>query len=297
MQQPRLGQIATAARRRGITGALLLAVVLVARPAPAQTPYTDPYGPIEYNFQSQYSRIRIRATEKARTLLFVRDSGEEVVESMVDLKRPFHMLVEYTRSMFLSYVHRPEQRKVVIVGLGGGAMVHFLRHYDPPLKVDVVEIDPAIIDVADRLFGVRTGGNVRVFQDDGVKYLAETRERYDVIYMDAFLKPSEDTDATGVPKRMKTADFYARMREVVSPGGLVVFNVNPHDRVAEDLALIRRSFGQTYVYAIPAGGFVVVAAEGSSRLDPQTLRQRARATDRRLRATFSLERLVQNLQP
>ena len=34
---------------------------------------------------------------------------------------------------------------------------------------------------------------------DGLKFIAEAEKQYDVIYLDAFLKPSADTDSTGVP--------------------------------------------------------------------------------------------------
>ena len=35
------------------------------------------------------------------------------------------------------------------------------------------------------------------------EHLAKTKKRYDVIYMDAFLKPQEATDQTGVPRNLR----------------------------------------------------------------------------------------------
>lgn len=254
------------------------------------------YGRVEADVKSNYSRIRIRRTDNVRTLIFVRDGGEEVVESMVDLDRPQDLLIEYTQFMFLSYVHRPEPKKVLIVGLGGGSMINFLRKYDPNVAVDVVEIDKSIIDVADKYFDVRTEGNVRVVQADGFKYLAETKERYDVIFMDAFLKPSRDTDPNGVPLALKTSRFYKQMQDKLTTGGLVMFNLNPHSGSQRDIAGISAAFKNTYVYQLPRGGYVVAGSIAGERDLPSAIVRQARAADKRFGASFSLERLAFQLQ-
>src|SRR5436309_2619866 len=152
----------------------------------------DPREKTEYTVKSDYSRIRVTREGNVRTLWFIRDNGDEVIESQQDLARPHELLLDYTRFMFLSYLFRPKQEKVLIVGLGGGSMVHFLKHYDPKVKVDVVEIDPAIVKLADKYFGVRTGGNITIHTQDAFQFLKTTKDKYDVIYMDAFLKPSRD---------------------------------------------------------------------------------------------------------
>jgi spermidine synthase len=254
------------------------------------------YGRVELDVQSEFSHIRLRKSDSVRTLLFVRDSGEEVVESGVDLDRPHELLVEYTRFMFLSYVHRPQPRRVLIVGLGGGSMVHFLKHYDPQVAVDVVEIDPAIISIADKYFGIRSEGNVKIIQADGLKYLTETDARYDVIYMDAFLKPSPSTDVSGVPLALKTVEFYQQVQEKLVPGGIVVFNLNPHAGTRSDVATIGQAFRQTYTYRLPVGGLVVVATTSGERLTRAAILRQAAALDRRFQTSFQFERLARELQ-
>jgi len=262
----------------------------------AQGTGASSFGRIEADIRSTYSRIRVRKSENTRTLLFIRDTGEEVVESMIDLDRPHDLQIEYTQFMFLSYAHRPDPKRVLIVGLGGGSMVHFLRKHDPKVLVDVVEIDKSIIEVADKLFGVRSEGNVNVIQADGFKYLADTKERYDVIFMDAFLKPSRDTDPNGVPLALKTARFYKQVQDKLTTGGLVVFNLNPHSGSRNDIAGIASAFRHAYVYQLPRGGFVVVASMASERDLPATIVRQAKLADKRFSASFSLERLAYQLQ-
>ena len=254
-------------------------------------------GDVEADLKSDYSRMRIRIVNNVRTLWFVRDSGEEVIESMVNLEKPHELLVDYTRFMFLSYLFRPNQEKVLIVGLGGGAMIHFLKHYDAKVKVDAVEIDPVIVSVADKYFGVRSGGNVNIVTKDAFEYLKNTDAQYDVIYMDAFLKPARDTDSTGVPLRLKTVRFYKEIQKKLNPDGLVVYNLNPHARVGEDVANIREAFPQTYVFTLPyEGGLVVVGSLSQKRLPLPAISPAAAELDRRFKTRFSFREMALRLE-
>src|SRR5688572_6318244 len=134
--------------------------------APART-----LGELEHEETSAFSRIRVRRYGDVRALTFVRDNGQEAVQSRLDLNAPHTLQSPYARGMFGSYLYQPNPRRALIVGLGGGAMVRFLTHYEPQVQIDAVEIDPAVVRIAGEYFGVRTGGNVRVHTADGVKFV------------------------------------------------------------------------------------------------------------------------------
>jgi len=240
-------------------------------------------GALELDTQSAYSHIRIRKKETLRSMMFVRDNNAEVFESQVDLARPHVLQFEYPRFLAANYLLRPQPKSVLIVGLGGGMMVHFLRHIDPALQIDVVEIDPVVVRLADEYFNVRPGTGLRIITADGLKFLADTRNRYDVIYIDAFLKPSAATDATGAPLDQRHRQFYKSLQTKLNPRGLVAFNVNRHARDAEDLRNIRDAFAQTYVFPIP-GEYVVIGSTDATRVAYAELEARGRELDRRLNA-------------
>jgi spermidine synthase len=254
---------------------------------------SPPQGTVELDTRSEYSHLRVRRQGNVRTLLFVRENGTEAEQSAVNLKRPHELQLLYNRFMFTSYLFRPQQEQVLIVGLGGGSMLHFLRHYAPQLRVDVVEIDPAVVEIAAKYFGVHAAANVNLITADGFRYLQETENRYDVIYMDAFLKPAAETDATGLPLRMKTEQFYAALQRKLKPEGLVVFNLNRHKGVEADLRAIGEAFRQSYVFRPPSGNMVVVATTSTTGPLPMSLlHARARETDQRLKPTFSFVELL-----
>ena len=253
-------------------------------------------GPIEHEVRSDYSHIRIRRQENVRTLLFVEGASIEETESKVDLHEPHKLMLPYTRFMFASYLFAPQQQRALIVGLGGGAMVHFLKHFDADLHLDVVEIDPVVVQLADEYFDVRTGGNVRIINQDALELLKDDGPRYDAIYMDAFLGASDATDATGIPLHLKTAEFFKTVQSRLSPDGLVVFNLHRHRNHDEDVRNIRAAFGQAYVFRVPGlGNVIVVATMSPSRLSREELQARAAALDETVTAGFSFGELLKSM--
>src|SRR5262249_49040400 len=140
---------------------LLLALFLL--PAPAFSAKSGMGGgAIEAEGKSEYSHIRIRRQGNIRTMNFVRDNGEEHIQTLWNTKKPYELVTHYSRLMFSSYLFMPQQKRVLIVGLGGGAMVHFYEHYDPNVQVDAVEIDPKVVEFADKWFEVRTEKNIKI---------------------------------------------------------------------------------------------------------------------------------------
>ncbi len=249
-------------------------------------------GVIEADVKSEYSHILIRRQGSIRSMNFVRDNGAEQVETACNMKKPYDLVTHYSRLMFASYFFMPQQKQVLIVGLGGGAMVHFYEHYDADVKVDAVEIDEKVVQLADKYFDVRTQKNTHIITDDAFKYFKSTNTLYDVIYMDAFLKPSEETDATGQPLRLKTVEFYKGLREQLTPDGVVVINLNIYQGTNDDLAAIRKVYPQVYTFRVPTANMIVVGTWDKTRVASAALREKATALDRRFKATFTFQSVL-----
>jgi spermidine synthase len=228
--------------------------------------------------RSAFSHIKVMAKGTLRYLFFVRDNGEVALESVVDLKRPERLILTYTRIMFSSLLVKPTQSDALLVGLGGGSMVNFIHCFFPDVRLDVVEIDPEIIRIAREYFGLTVGGRTRVVPEDGFDFIQRGDRVYDVIYLDAFLKPSEQTDATGVPRKMKQKEFYSMVKRRLKRDGLLVVNINAHAETRDDLAVIRASFPRTYLFSDEQNQAMVVIGSMSERR--VTAEEMHRAADR-----------------
>jgi spermidine synthase len=137
---------------------------------------------------------------------------------------------------------------------------------------------------------------VDIVTADGFKYLEKTDKKYDVIYMDAFLKPSKDTDDTGVPLNLKTIKFYKDTQTKLTPDGLMVFNINGHDKVADDIKNIRDAFPQTYVFGLSFdSGYIVVGSMSPTRVSADAIMAAAGVADNRFKTNFSFRGIARTL--
>jgi spermidine synthase len=217
-----------------------------------------------------------------RTLYF-----GHIVESQVDLARPHRLMLSYYRAMFASLLFVPppfdSSRRTLLIGLGGGAMVHFMNHVFPKMHLDVVELNPSVIRLAYDVFGLRPNvPTTRIVQADAFDFVRRAPSAsYDVVMMDAFLHPTEGTDATGVPLHLKTNAFTRDLKRLLVPNGVAVFNLNDGPQTADDLANLRAVFPVTYTM-VRGGNIIVVALSTRSIPTSETLSSRAMHVDRQL---------------
>jgi spermidine synthase len=103
---------------------------------------------------------------------------------------------------------------VLCIGLGVGIVpADFARH---GARVDVVEINPAVVKVAARFFDLQPG-QIHLSIDDGRHFLNRCRKKYDVVVLDAFLGDSS-------PSHLMTREAFASISHVLRPGGTLVIN-------------------------------------------------------------------------
>lgn len=290
--------------RTDLLAAIALALLAVMACAPASQAQSvdaaldNAAGELEYDGRSDYSHIRIRRRGPIRSMIFVRDNGQEVLETQMDVRRPAELKFEYLRYLFASYLFQPEPKRVLIVGLGGGSMVHYLQQTDPGVKIDAIEIDPLVVKLAADMFGTKPNENVNIVTADGFKFIADAEDgSYDVIYMDAFLKPSADTDETGAPLALRTQQFYKQLQQKLKPGGVVAFNLNPHQQLEADLRDLREAFPQLYVFPMAQfNGVVAIGTTDAKRLEPAELTRRGRALNRRFKSSLDYQSMPRRLQ-
>lgn len=263
------------------------------------------HGKVIHEARSDFALIRVRERGTLRSLLFVEADGDELLQSRIDLQAPDRLELRYSRAMFASFLFRDPQERVLIVGLGGGGMVRFLNAAAPATQVDVVEIDPEVVAIAADYFGTRNGPRTTIHRADAFVYLREPDgPKYDVIYMDAFLRPPAEAPEALKEKaqRLKTADFLREVRgRLADPGGLVAFNLIEREATtAGDLEAIREVFPVVYRFAVAeTGNLVVIASTEPQRLGEAELKARAarKEAEKDWARAIGLEKIVSGLLP
>lgn len=159
----------------------------------------------------------------------------------------------------------PDGRRCLVVGVGAGLVPAWYERQG--VATDVVEIDPQVLEVARRHFGLAVSG--RVVLDDARHFLNVNRETYDYVLLDAF---SGDT----MPGHLLTREALALAAAFLAPRGILAVNLvaglGPEDRVAASVArTLSTLFDQVEVRPLfepgrrPFGSVEIVAYRGPRR--------------------------------
>ncbi|MCL5677487.1 MAG: fused MFS/spermidine synthase, partial [Firmicutes bacterium] len=173
-------------------------------------------------------------------------------QSGMFLRDPFATRFEYTDFFHLATALGGTPKKALFIGLGGGsAPKAFWRDY-PQLQIDVAEIDPEVIRVARKYFEVPDDPRLRLHAADGRLFLEGSRERYDLIVLDAFF-------ADAVPFHLTTREFFALAAEHLQPDGVLAINAisaveGPRSRFYRSLdRTLQERFPNRYTFPVWLG--------------------------------------------
>ena len=101
------------------------------------------------------------------------------------------------------------------IGMGTGIVPMMLD--SDGVAVDVVEINPGVVPLAEAWFGFERKKMRRLVVGDGRYFLNRSREQYDAIVMDAFLGDSS-------PAHLMTVEAFESMRHRLRQDGVLVMN-------------------------------------------------------------------------
>lgn len=85
--------------------------------------------------------------------------------------------------------------------------------------VDVVEIEPRLIDLAHRYFGLPYSDRLQNHIDDGRRYLARNDQKYDYIFADVY------KSLVSIPSHFTTNEFFELAKSRLNENGLFMSNV------------------------------------------------------------------------
>jgi predicted membrane-bound spermidine synthase len=201
----------------GVVGALGTLAVVAALPTggTAQPGDRDALGTVLAAVDSRLARIVVSERDDgSRAMYFDRP---EVVQSIVDPARPHVPESSYIRAATTLVCPRPP-RRVLVIGLGGGALLEPLRRLVPDVRIDVAELDPQVIALARRWMGARERPGDRFVTGDGRRFLQGTDRRYDLIYVDAF-------SGDRMPASLATTEFARLAADRLRSDGVLAFNL------------------------------------------------------------------------
>lgn len=198
-------------------------------------------------------------------------------------------------AVHFALLQHPSPRSLLLIGGGvGGGVVEALKH--PSLeRVDYVELDPTILDLAGEYFReewapVQADPRVGIHNLDGRLFLKATQSTFDVIIVHL---PDPQTAQLN---RFYTVEFFREAAQKLRPGGILSFQVTGAENyisagLAEFLRCLNKTLREVFpeVAAIPGATIHYFGANRAGVLttDPEVLAGRLHA--RNLQTTYVRE--------
>jgi spermidine synthase len=236
---------------------------------------------------SIYGRLDVIATGNLRSIY---DNGVIVASAPDDNSAE--------EQVHYALLEHPAPRRILLIGGGvNGSIAQALKH--PAVeRIDYVELDPALIDMARQFFPAQyapvvSDPRVHMHYADGRFYLKTAGDLFDVIIL-AVPDPQ-----TAQLNRFYTAEFFRTARDHLAVGGLLALQLrSSEDYISPDLAEFLRCIHHTlgnvfpYVVAIPGETIHFFAASRPGVLtdNPETLI--ARLHERNLQTRYVQEYFI-----
>lgn len=113
--------------------------------------------------------------------------------------------------------HFTSPKRALLLGLGGGGILHYFHHQFPQAHLTAVEIDPVMIDLAKKYFHI-SDLTVSIHQADATEFISQTtRESFDAIIVDCYL-------GSQIPQSLQSNEFLQDLSRVLTSDGTITFN-------------------------------------------------------------------------
>lgn len=116
---------------------------------------------------------------------------------------------------------------VLILGLGCGTVARLISEKFPKAKITGIEIDPVVVEMGKKYFGLGEINNLEVVVADALKLRSEggkwemcrevRSEKWDLILIDLYV-------GKGYPKEAESKEFITGVGNLLSEGGMAIFN-------------------------------------------------------------------------
>jgi spermidine synthase len=213
---------------------------------------------IIYEVQSQFQWITVLDTVNGyRQLIFDgRFDGTDAIQSEMNLSAPEELTLSYSRHLMTALPVPINLKRILIVGLGGACMQRYLYKLLPEATIETAELDPEIRKIAAEYFFFKEDDRQIVHLGDGRKFIEASKDKYDIIFLDAF-------GAASIPYPLTTQEFFAAVRDRLADGGAACANlwdseagfhdiIKTYSTVFPELYIVKCAFsGNSILLALP----------------------------------------------
>ena len=156
----------------------------------------------------------------------------------------YHEMMAHVPLMALSNPHR-----VLVVGGGDGGVLREVLKHPSVAKATLCEIDRSVVDLSLEHYPEIAGGSLDdprtdLVIADGLKYVAESREKFDAIIVDS-------SEPIGPSAVLHTPEFFADCKRALTDDGILVTQNGLPFLFPDHLEGTTRAFGSLFKHVAP----------------------------------------------
>ncbi len=205
--------------------------------------------------ESQYNNIKIYKSGSYVTMRFSR-AHSEFSESTINTSNSMELPLSYNRSIMAALAYSPDCKKILMVGLGGGAITRYINMFMPSVDITNVELDRDVIRLAKKYFGIKESENYRIIESDGRIYLKQNMDtNYDIVILDAFR-------GGYIPFHLLTKEYFSLIKEHLNMNGCVALNLHTNSELYDStIVTLKGTFANIDSYT----DGITIAYDGQKR--------------------------------
>ena len=242
-------------------------------------------GVLIHREEDDLGEICVHERDGKRYLTF----GNRIEQSCFNPARPWQLEHDYTQGMILGLLLHDDIRSALLLGLGGGSLVHALRHSSPQMNIEAVDCRMGVIRIAREYFDLCPDKKLHLHCDDAERFIGHHPALHDLILVDLYL-------AEGAHALQQDGDFFRRCQERLSENGVLLINQWCGTQRDADNARLATSqaFGDRVLHLHIRGGNQIACCFRARlpKVAPKTLFAEARTLGMKL--GIPLERLARS---
>lgn len=235
--------------------------------------------------ENEFGPLLVLEDKDTRILSF----GDDDEQSKLLKLSPHIPQHTYVQAMLLVLLFC-KPKSAIVLGLGGGGLIHALRHFDAGIKLSAVEINSQVIAVAKKYFQLPIGKKLKLIHQDASQFVAEkSHKRVDLVFGDLY-------GGEGVDPAQVSDLFIANCASLVKEDGYLVLNCWKDQKFNHELHQhLSQHFSDIRACLTGSANWVIIAGRVNRDIGQSAMKAKAQELSQQL--GFQLGRSLTRFEP
>ncbi|MFT5503430.1 MAG: spermidine synthase [Gammaproteobacteria bacterium] len=190
----------------------------------------------KHKVKTKFTTLELRQTNS----LFELCINDQVIHSNLDVNQPGKLLLKNLRYLMGAQLFISAPKRILLLGTGGGALIHFIQHHYPASHVTSVDIDGELVEfLQSHMHLPPDSPKLTHVIEDAQTFLGRDQNQYDLILVDIF-------SGFQSPQWLLTASQLKIIKDRLASGAAIAFNllINSEHQFKNFYRDLRRTFNQ-----------------------------------------------------